>query len=568
MTPTKWTVLFIVHAVDEETRVYSEKLFSDLLQTKSSDHVKIFVLHNTYSYPSNDDEINATLYQIKLDKKLGKKIKAKVVSQPGINKLNNLGDPDDFIKILNAVKDEIEDGKFILFTWDHGCGFGIFDPEEQDNLSLNHSRLQKNRASKTDMLMISELGNALKEVFLKGEIKRKVDILIMMNCWMQSIETALELKDSVEILIAPETTIDFLGYDYIHLIDTLTDASEEGRDYSESDMENLSEEIINDIEKKYSSNKPQVSWDDIIVCATKPENSEYIKEEIDTLVEQLLQKIEDEPGEISRILEARTQTKELTAGATGSTPWYFVDIIDTARKLYDLGLFEYSVLERLLYRLEQKRGYIIKKHVGENFKSAGDYGGISICFPYKNDNFINGIFYKNFYSLNAPARKKIAFAKSSKWPRLINEIINYIKPKLQAKSLKYTNATVNNLKSYFLNLQIQVDIDSLSNLQVNSFVVGCNQIDNNGKRISVLNIRSGAGGNKIGAGGNKIGAGGNKIGAGQLLGSSQLILTKEDIEKMTSDRKPKVPKKGEKPHITVVTPNKKKLAKKNQVKKI
>ncbi len=62
-TPTKWTVLFIVHAVDDQSRYYSEQLFTKLLQANGyvkkdespeaknkPPDVRVFILRNTYDY--------------------------------------------------------------------------------------------------------------------------------------------------------------------------------------------------------------------------------------------------------------------------------------------------------------------------------------------------------------------------------------------------------------------------------------------------------------------------------------------------------------------------------------
>jgi hypothetical protein len=100
------------------------------------------------------------------------------------------------------------------------------------------------------MLMVSELGDALYEVF--GE--HGIDLFIFMNCWMHSIETACELQETVKILIAPETTIDFQGYDYKGLIDAIVDDSEDGKDFTDEEMEELAKKMIKLTIDKYSKN--------------------------------------------------------------------------------------------------------------------------------------------------------------------------------------------------------------------------------------------------------------------------------------------------------------------------
>src|SRR5215831_3571463 len=233
--PAQWIVLFIVHAADDQSRFYSEQLFTRLLQANSSPDVRVFVLRSTYDYADNT-RTHAHLFEIVSE--YGRP-KIKRVYPDGFNPLDlskdnlakksfgsmgeniNLGDPSVLQIILNRVRDFVgtdDKGnypKVMLFTWDHGCAFGIFDPIQYE---IPTARPIKSFPG-TDMLMIRELANAIKHSLVK------VDILVMMNCWMQSIETNDQLKDCVEVLVAPETSIDWLGYDYISIINTLIDDS-------------------------------------------------------------------------------------------------------------------------------------------------------------------------------------------------------------------------------------------------------------------------------------------------------------------------------------------------------
>jgi hypothetical protein len=545
MTPTKWTVLFIVHAVDEETRVYSEKLFSDLLQTKSSRDVRIFVLHNTYNYKINEDDINATLYEIQYigDEKngTGKKIKKRLDAADNLV-IDNIGNPDVLSRLLRFVRNQSEGGKFILFTWDHGCGFGIFDITERDQLSFTDNRVQRN-AHKTDMLMVGELGKALKKVFIDEPTdgKKRIDLLIMMNCWMHSIETVQELKDTVEILIAPETTIDFLGYNYIDLIDEISDPA-----YTEKELEELAKKIINDTVEKYEKSQPDIKANELIISATKPAKSDTIVELIIKLASKLREKVKE--GEKDLILQRRIKTEELTKEFIGC-PWYFVDILDVVTKLSLEDPYLNEIKQNLETELKEGSGYMIKKYIGNNFKKKpyeDNYGGVSICFPYIIDDFINGDFYKNFYSLSA--KHRISFPDNAiEWPLFIEELIK----ESEDQSVKVEAAESQVAKSdtkqddigenFLLDLEILINIDSTSKIRIDSFVAGCTKMDSNGK-IDMVKIRSGAGDPKRhGAGDPKRhGAGDPKRHGAALIklrgagdpkrhGAGQFILGEEDL---------------------------------------
>lgn len=542
MATTKWTVLFIVHAVDEETRVYSEKLFSDLLQTKSSRDVRIFVLHNTYNYKINEDDINATLYEIQYigDEKngTGKKIKKRLDAADDLV-IDNIGNPDVLSRLLRFVRNQSEGGKFILFTWDHGCGFGIFDITELDQLNFTDNRVQRN-AHKTDMLMVGELGKALKKVFIdEPKNGKRIDLLIMMNCWMHSIETASELKDTVEILIAPETTIDFLGYNYIDLIDEISDP-----DYSEVEFEELAKKIINDTVEKYEKSQPDIKANELIISATKPAKSDVIINLIKELATELREKVKE--GRKDLIRQQRIKTEELTKEFIGC-PWYFVDILDVVTKLNLVYPSLNEIKQNLERELKEDSGYMIKKYIGDNFKKnpyEDNYGGVSICFPYKMDDFINGDFYKNFYSRSAG--HLISFPDNAiEWPIFIGDLIEEDQP--EEPEVQLANAAVaesqvgksyqkerNDVEGNFLlDLEILINIDSSSVIRIDSFVAGCTKMDSNGN-IDMVKIRSGAGDPKRhGAGDPKRhGAALIKLrGAGdpKRHGAGQVILGKDDL---------------------------------------
>ena len=72
----KWTVLFIVHAVDDQSRYYSEQLFTELLQVEPSEDLRILVLRNTYDYQDNTDT-HAYLWEVAT--KNSKRIKKRVL---------------------------------------------------------------------------------------------------------------------------------------------------------------------------------------------------------------------------------------------------------------------------------------------------------------------------------------------------------------------------------------------------------------------------------------------------------------------------------------------------------
>jgi hypothetical protein len=91
-------------------------------------------------------------------------------------------------------------GRYLLFTWGHGRGYGIF-PKPETGRVLTMERLQV------------ALGLAFGT--------RKVDLVVMMNCYMQFFDTGYALAPQASILLAPESFMAYEGYHYEALLSRL-----------------------------------------------------------------------------------------------------------------------------------------------------------------------------------------------------------------------------------------------------------------------------------------------------------------------------------------------------------
>ena len=114
--------------------------------------------------------------------------------------------------------------KYLLITWDHGRFFGIFrdEPEgtlaeppdtkcEDKNLSrvaINPSDLKREPGAA--ILTMKELADAIKWSF--GD--KKIDVMMMVNCFMQSLDAGYALRKRVDYLVAPEGMLYLDGYNY------------------------------------------------------------------------------------------------------------------------------------------------------------------------------------------------------------------------------------------------------------------------------------------------------------------------------------------------------------------
>jgi hypothetical protein len=114
--------------------------------------------------------------------------------------------------------------KYLLITWDHGRFFGIFrdeperqlpEPPETKREDKNLSRiaidpLELKREPGADVLTMKELADAIKWAF--GD--KKIDVMIMVNCFMQSLDAGYALRKRVDYLVAPEGMLYLDGYNY------------------------------------------------------------------------------------------------------------------------------------------------------------------------------------------------------------------------------------------------------------------------------------------------------------------------------------------------------------------
>jgi hypothetical protein len=94
--------------------------------------------------------------------------------------------------------------------------------------------------SKLELLWISDLADALHEC-LGGE---KIDLMLMNNCYMQSFDTGYVLRDRVDYILAPEGSLEAIGYDYRTLLNRINNRPE-------ADVMELAKNVVGDYVNYY-----------------------------------------------------------------------------------------------------------------------------------------------------------------------------------------------------------------------------------------------------------------------------------------------------------------------------
>ena len=134
--------------------------------------------------------------------------------------------------------------KYLLFTWDHGCPYGIFNnalpgTNEQrltvsvESIKRSASRFvffrehhfvkqqtgkkisfidtdEEDKATQAQMLTTTEIKNAIAYAF--GD--KLIDVFVTMNCFTNYFSFGYELRNHVRFFVAPETSISLHGFNY------------------------------------------------------------------------------------------------------------------------------------------------------------------------------------------------------------------------------------------------------------------------------------------------------------------------------------------------------------------
>lgn len=258
----QWTVFFLIKSVDESITEAITMINSIRKDVDACDYVSIVfclqvlqknipaILAGDARLKSDKDDPARTTIFLGLTKSDGTNTDFKSdLKQIDKNDSFDITDPESVKgffkeKILNENIAE----RYMLFTWDHGTGFGIFSdkPSEEPASSPNNQPAQppvngialeplqkmnlptpvvvSNNLQKMDLsplenedqseqdkiLTMDELAAAIEQAFGK----KKIELVVMLNCYMQFFDSGYALRNNVRYLVAPESFIFFQGYNY------------------------------------------------------------------------------------------------------------------------------------------------------------------------------------------------------------------------------------------------------------------------------------------------------------------------------------------------------------------
>jgi len=434
----KWTVFFLVKSVDESIDDAIEMINELRREVDLKEDISIVLCLNImkkylpslldgrvdpFAATEESSETNVFYRLVKGDDLVqGFKNTLFLLGEDAEFELSNMDHIRGFFK-KNILQKNLAQ-RYIIFTWDHGNGYGIFRDEQQtgDNfggqesfngqkffLPVKHNTVpvpevifpnEQPAAEDDGILTMNELAAAIREAF-DG---RKVALLVMMNCYMQFFDTGYALREQVEYLVAPESYIHFEGYNYTFFFRRLAEAPDQC-------AKELAACLVNSFDIKFykEEGKGIVARANTALFANDLSYYDLFADKIMLLLDRLNALL---PAKKPEIIMARSRTIAV------NTALFLVDFFYLLKNLQKALGKDWEA--HLLNELEELREKIvIAGYVGNEFsnQSASAFpGGFAMYFPIRNPGGLPIGNSTQFF-------EDTDFANTSKWKDFINKFV-------------------------------------------------------------------------------------------------------------------------------------------------
>ena len=313
--------------------------------------------------------------------------------------------------------------RYILFTWDHGNGYGIFSdkpeppPVQVTRLAMEVVPIQKtnlltpavvsnvtknnvNAVAVDKVLTMDELASALGNAFGK----EKIDVVIMLNCYMQFFDSGYALRKNVKYLIAPESYIYFKGYNYEFIFRKLTnEPGLSSRKMAKHVVESFELKLYEDQSVGFTAKATTALFANDVSCYSQ--FAEYINQLAGALEKEL---IESKP----ELIMARVSTPPVN-GASHLVDFFY--LLQNLQK--SLGKNWQQELVKKLLILKKKA--IVAQYIGFDFSNnmgSANPSGFSVYFPIKQ---IGQVASKKAFDLF----KDSSFRRDKTWHALVDKFV-------------------------------------------------------------------------------------------------------------------------------------------------
>ncbi len=388
----KWAIIFLIRAVDESAK-QALTVIEQLKAAEINPAIEIIIwLHVTTENVPNDYPRGNKPSRYKTTN-LFYEIKGNQLNCLGENAGLSIKKPED---ITDFFKEQVINRfiveKYILFTWGHGTDFAIFQYG-------------------VGMLTMTDLSNAITNAF--GN--RKIDVIVMFNCFQQFFDTGYELSCSADYLLAFETFMYFENdLDYSVILEKLSGEPA-------ISTRAIASFIINSFAAKGDGNAEQKN--DTAFFANDLSWYDDMARLID---EMAVIMINNSENSFHKIQAAREKCEYIRFA---SDKHALIDFKKFLLSLYDLApqLFPEDLYGRMIYYFNKI--VLEEKFIGEVYKQErGDKtispSGFSIYFPATKDKY-NTNYSNLFFTEESPYATK--FTKMFRWSNFISEYIKCTK---------------------------------------------------------------------------------------------------------------------------------------------
>jgi hypothetical protein len=302
------------------------------------------------------------------------------------------------------------------------------DSAEEINKNKDETDLPNTTSKVFDILTNEELQQTIEIGFAnEDETTKKIDVLLMMNCYMMNMHTCYALKNNVDYLVAPQGSISAPGYNYGFILkqifNSLNNVIIESRELAELCVYSAGYEVF-PARAKFKKEIDQ--W---VIVATQLNEYKKVGDIVDEISKTAIEILKHFNGDPSFIFSGvrnrciRFDDLSLRYFMIDITHWLSEIIRDLPQSKIDVSLFRNSYIS-LLELIEKK---ICMVRIGPKLYSSEAYQlitrkpyGTTIYFP---DKTLEGEDFNFFVDRNSH-QQSLLLKEKPNWLKFLKKEFN------------------------------------------------------------------------------------------------------------------------------------------------
>ena len=206
-----WLIVFLVQAGNENIN-HVKNMIDDAIISYSPNNIfhlcidapkkAILTLDASLrkKLPADMDDQDTGVFQLEI--KYRSCTREIILDYITVDRVFNITNGDDVGRYLKGVWTLNKANRVMMVTWDHGNFFGIFNKSNKKNPIFTNGEY--------DALLPGSMDRAFKSAFGR----KKISLLLMMNCNTNVINFAFSLQHSVKNMVAAPTAMELSGYNF------------------------------------------------------------------------------------------------------------------------------------------------------------------------------------------------------------------------------------------------------------------------------------------------------------------------------------------------------------------